>query len=337
MLYEVSMLRRGYLLFVIIPVLACASAVAVSAQTVAARRVRVAVLDLGETETGRRVADRLASALASEPATAPAATAARTVEKSEPRIEVLDRELVRVAARGVGYAGSLNLTLEEARNLGAAIGCDFFIAGEARTLRRSPADTPAYQEAYASLFLVSARTGRLILWRHPRAISSTNEAAEAGLFIVLAQETRARYAPAILEAQAREETERRAQLEQAGEVVAFEDLSKEAGEGANVESNLRPPQPYRRLQPIYTREAALSEVEATVDVLADIDAEGEVSRVEVVRWAGFNLDESVVDTVRRLHFRPAMRERVPISVRVLLRYNFRRPPKSGEQAQPTQP
>jgi outer membrane biosynthesis protein TonB len=50
--------------------------------------------------------------------------------------------------------------------------------------------------------------------------------------------------------------------------------------------------------------------------------------VRVVRWAGFGLDEEVVSTVRRMHFRPAAREGGPVAVRVLLRYNFRKPPKA---------
>ena len=90
---------------------------------------------------------------------------------------------------------------------------------------------------------------------------------------------------------------------------------------------LRLPQPYRRLVPHYPETAARAEAEATVDVLVDLDAGGEVTRVEVARWAGFGLDEATVETVRRLHFFPAMRDGVAIPIRVLLRYNFRKPPK----------
>jgi TonB family protein len=61
-----------------------------------------------------------------------------------------------------------------------------------------------------------------------------------------------------------------------------------------------------------------------VDVLVDLDAEGEVSHVDLARWAGFGLDEATIDTVRRLHFFPAMRNGTSIPIRVLLRYNFRR-------------
>ena len=90
---------------------------------------------------------------------------------------------------------------------------------------------------------------------------------------------------------------------------------------------LRLPRPYRRLRPVYPESAARAEAEATVDVLADLDAKGEVSKVEVARWAGFGLDEATVETVRQLHFFPALRNGTPTPIRVLLRYSFRKPPK----------
>jgi len=39
-------------------------------------------------------------------------------------------------------------------------------------------------------------------------------------------------------------------------------------------------------------------------VLVDIDARGEVGRVEIARWAGYGLDQSVIDTVKQMHFFP---------------------------------
>ena len=104
----------------------------------------VAVLDLGATETGRRATERLAKRLAGAGA------------NGETKLSLLDRDLVRAAARGVGYRGSLNMTLAEARSVGAAIGCDFYVTGDAQTLRRSSSARPVYFEAYASVFVVSA-------------------------------------------------------------------------------------------------------------------------------------------------------------------------------------
>ena len=85
------------------------------------------------------------------------------------------------------------------------------------------------------------------------------------------------------------------------------------------------PRLFRRLVPPYPEAAAQGDIEAIVDVFVDLDAVGEVTRVEIARWAGFGLDESTVETVRRLHFFPALRNGTAVPIRVLLRYNFRKP------------
>jgi len=100
---------------------------------------------------------------------------------------------------------------------------------------------------------------------------------------------------------------------------------EEALEENSEQSSLRLPRPYRRLRPAYPDSAARADAEGTVDVLVDLDTGGEVNRIEVTRWAGFGLDEATVNTVRQLHFFPALRDGVAIPIRVLLRYNFRKP------------
>ena len=285
----------------------------------AARAVRVAVLDFGVEETGRRAADRMARSLSSE-----------AVDKSALRVTLVDREQGRTAARGNGYTGSLNMTLSEARDLGASIGCDFFLTGEAQTLRRSPSEAPAYYESYASLFIVSARTGRLLLWERPSIRAAEPEKAERALLEELHARAAGRYLRAIFAAYESEETERRARAARASGADVGRELEDLTGDEAVSESaDLRLPQPFRRLQPVYTEAAAEAEVAATVDALVEIEADGRVGRVEIVRWAGYGLDESVSATVRQLHFRPAMRRGQPKPSRVLLRYNFRRQPKTG--------
>lgn len=274
------------------------------------RRVRVAVLDMGGTPTAARVTERLSKLLAS-------------LKVKEATLALLDRGLSAAAARGVGYAGSLNLTLAEARALGAAVGCDFYLTGDVQTLRRSSSARPVYFESYASVFVVSAHTGRLVLWDRPTAEADTAEAAEASLLATLEGKEQI-YAGAVSLAAEREERERFASDE--GVPAAVIDLSTD--EGASANRDLREPAPYRRLRPAYPDAASRAEAEATVDALVEIGADGEVADVRIVRWAGFGLDEEVVATVRRMHFRPAQREGEPVSVRVLLRYNFRKPSKS---------
>jgi TonB family protein len=267
----------------------------------------VAVLDFGEGEAGRRASEHFARMLS------------EAGDAGAYKLRLVDRELARAAARGVGYRGSLNLTLREARDLAASVGCDFLITGDAQTLRRSPAGRPAYFEAYASVFLVSAHTGRLVRWERPAAEGPTPESAEAALSAALDARAAARHLDAAARERAREETPR---AEGPTPALPLVDLSREE---AGAREDVREPAPYRRLRPAYTEEAARAEAEATVDALVEIDADGRVARVEVVRWAGFGLDESVAEAARAMHFRPATRDGEPVPSRVLLRYNFRRP------------
>jgi TonB family protein len=272
------------------------------------RRARLAVLDLAQTEAGRLTADRLAASLS-----------------ADERVSVMDRDQGRAAALGAGYTGSLNMTLEDARNLGAVIDCDFFLTGDAQTLRRSPSTGKDYWEAYAAIFIVSARTGRLVLWERPSFEAATPAEAEKRLFAELqGGELRQRYGIAIRRAQEDEYIARNNLLQSHGTPV-IEDAPEDAA--ASEAQGLRLPQPYRRLRPPYPDTAARIEVEAVVDVQVEIGADGEVGRIDIVRWAGFGLEEATKETIRKMHFRPAMRGGVPVPMRVLLRYNFRKPPK----------
>src|SRR2546421_4178537 len=222
------------------------------------------------------------------------------------------------AARGTGFQGSLNLATSEARDIGAAIGCDFFVVGDADTVRRSPSTGAAYFESYASMFIVSARTGRLVSWERPLERRDTAEEAEKALLKTI--DNADRYRVSILRALEDETAERAAAVESTP--TAIEVMSDEKDS-----SDARVPRPYRRLKPPYPDSAAVAEVEATVDVLVDIDARGEIGHLEIARWAGYGLDQSVADTVKQMHFFPAMRDGVAIPMRVLLRYNFRKPSK----------
>lgn len=270
------------------------------------RRLSIAVLDFGESGTGRRSAEQLAANL-----------------KSTSDVSILDHDQVRAAARGAGYTGSINLSVNDARELGTVLGSDFFILGDAQTLRRSPSSGPVYFESYASLFLVSARTGRLISWQRPTFKAETAAAAEAALLSTIGRpELKTQILQFVKSAYDRERGERELSVSQAVPVIEEAPDDEKAAEA----DGLRLPRPYRRFTPPYPESAAQAEAEAIVDVLVDLDAEGEITRVELARWAGFGLDEATVDTVRRLHFFPAKRNGVSVPLRVLLRYNFRKPP-----------
>ena len=274
------------------------------------RPLRIAVLDFGKTPTGRWFGDQLAGVL--------------KVTQSRADLHTLDRDQTRAAALGAGYQGSINMTLQEARDLASVIGCDFFFTGDAQTLRRSPSEGPAFFESYAAIYLVSGRTGKLVSWQRISVRKPTFADDKALYSTLILPEFTASYQRIIRQVHAEESAQRASAVETGTPVIeVMSDDQTEAG------SAVRPPKPFRRLKPPYPETAASAEVEAIVDVLVDIDARGEVVRAEIARWAGYGLDESVLDTVKQMHFFPAMRQGVAIPMRVLLRYNFRKPPKTN--------
>jgi TonB family protein len=245
-------------------------------------------------------------------------------DQTAKEFELVDSDQAGAAARGADYQGSLNLELQQARDLGAAIGCDFYFLVAAQTVKRSPSSGADYFESFASVFIVSAITGRLVLWERPIFRDDAAEKSEKALLAFLSSdETRQRYLVVIRRTLEDERAQRAAAVENTAPVIDV--MSDEPSDG---NAAVRAPRPYRRLKPPYPETAGTAEVEAIVDALVDIDARGEVSRVEIARWAGYGLDQSVLDTVKQMHFFPAMRDGVAIPMRVLLRYNFRKPPPS---------
>jgi TonB family protein len=277
----------------------------VAAQTVS-RPTSLTILDFGNSSFAAKAADKLRASL-----------------KSIGALTVLDSDLGRAAAKGAGYAGSLNMMLSEARDLGAALSSDFYLIGDAQTIRRSSSSKPVFYESYCSVFVISSRSGKLARWERLSVEAEKPQDAEQQLLSQLDQMAFIqRVASSIKQAVI---------IEQAQRSVINVDapLIEEAPDDEKIAEaqGLRLPKPFRRLRPEYPQSAAQADAEATVDVVVEVGANGEVGNVEVVRWAGFGLDEATVATVRQLHFFPAMRNGTPVPLRVLLRYNFRKPPR----------
>jgi TonB family protein len=275
----------------------------VSAQT-STRQTTVSIIDFGTSTFGARATEQL-----------------RLTFKSAKGVVLLDMELSRAASKGVGYAGSLNMSLGEARDLGAALGSDFYVIGDAQTLRRSSSSKPVFYESYCSIFLISSRSGRLVNWSRPSFQAETPKESEK---LLLAELLDSDLVDRLLETIKQTETdERNERATIAGNVPLIEEAPDD--EKAAEAQGLRLPRPFRRFRPEYPDSAAKADAEATVDVLVDVGTDGKVGQVEVVRWAGFGLDEATTATVRQLHFFPAMRNGTAVPLRVLLRYNFRKP------------
>jgi len=287
-------------IFCVVVLLALAATNA-QAQTV------VSVLDFGSTSIAKQSTEALRNRL-------------RTTKE----VIVADADLSRAAAKGIGYTGSLNLGVDEARDLGAALATEFYFVGDAQTVRRSSFEKPVYYEAYCSIFLVSTRTGRLLFWERPSFENAEATRAEIQLSQYLSDDSLTRRLLDVIKKSHEDERIQRTVLTASPEALIEE--APEDEKAAEVQG-IRPPRPYRRLRPEYPPSAARADAEATVDVAVDVGADGEVSEIQIVRWAGFGLDEVTVATVRQLHFFPAMKNGTPIPMRVLLRYNFRKPPR----------
>lgn len=234
------------------------------------------------------------------------------------KLTVLDNDLCSAAFASVSVADPFNMTADESRRAGAVIGSDLLILLKAATQRRSAFGRTDYYEAFAPIYLVSSRTGRLIHWRLLTFEAAKSEVAEQMLYASAA--TLARTLEALMTAETKERLTE-------PDPPTIEEVPDQ---GSPAAKNFRAPIPYRRIKPEYTTMAALYDVTATVEILVDTDATGAITRTEIVRWAGYGLDGSVEKTVREMNWRPAERNGKPLAMRFLLRYNFKKIPKDTE-------
>lgn len=250
---------------------------------------------------------------------APAASYADALHSTFPKdVRLIDREAAETAIASLGLAQPFNLSSAEAANAGKVVGCDIMLLVRADTVRRSSFERPVYWEAYAAVYLVSCRTGRLALWR--LSTNTADDASEAETLLRSGAASLAVDVAGIAAAAFR------------GEVYGPEKprLEELPAPDLNASKDFRPPVPFRRIKPEYTDEAFLYDVRATVEIEVDIDASGAITRTEIVRWAGFGLENSVEKAVRSMNWRPAERNGRPLPMRVVLRYNFTKVPKDDD-------
>jgi hypothetical protein len=233
-------------------------------------------------------------------------------------LRVADVDMANSAVTAAAPENYFNLSIEDAKRIGSAIGTDFFVLIRADIIRRSSSARPVFYESYCSAFLVSTRTGRLIRWRLVKHEEDTSDEARERLMLSvgpLASEFTELIRDSFLTETA------------PGATTGFDPVPDEDSPDAK---GLRAPIPYRRIRPEYTTDAYFHNVRATVDIEADIDADGTIVRTDIVRWAGYGLDESVETAVRTMNWRPAERNGRTLPMRVLLRYNFTRIEKDGQ-------
>jgi hypothetical protein len=240
----------------------------------------------------------------------------------DPRVAFIDQSIVRPALVGIGYDGSINMSKDEARKLGSAIGCDFFIIGKSEALTRSTHENESHEEAYAGVMLVDARTGALAAFDFISNKGPTKEAALQALTKGL--DARASgYVDRMIQVRAQPLKPRLSDSVRSGS--ASSDLIEDVpGENSPRATGFKAPEFLNRVKPEYTTEAEIADIAATVEAMVVFRSNGDVGGIEITRWAGFGLDESSELAIRQLKFKPATRDGNAINVRAIIRYNFRR-------------
>lgn len=237
---------------------------------------------------------------------------AAALEKSiSKNYRILDASLSETAFRSAQIENAFNLSTTEAKNVGAAIGCNYFLLVKYENLRRASLKKDEYYEAHSVVYLVSSRTGNLIFWNLKKFEADKPSESENKLFDSI-QTTANEISNAL-------QTAKNIEISQ----TAGKNIEEPPAENSPDAANFRPPLPYRRIKPEYTATANLYDIEATIDVLVDVSESGEILRTEIARWAGYGLDEAVIDAVRKMNWRPADRNGKTLPMRILLRYNFK--------------
>ncbi|MCL5005220.1 MAG: energy transducer TonB [Acidobacteria bacterium] len=102
------------------------------------------------------------------------------------------------------------------------------------------------------------------------------------------------------------------------------------GEGAgtgggaySVGGNVSAPIPIYKPEPPYSEEARKAKYQGTCVLWIVVDAQGNVQQAQVVKPLGMGLDENALRTVKTWKFKPAMRNGVPVPVRVMVEVSFR--------------
>jgi TonB family protein len=91
----------------------------------------------------------------------------------------------------------------------------------------------------------------------------------------------------------------------------------------SVGGGITAPIPIYKPEPAYSEEARKAKYQGTVVLWIVVDAQGNVTDSRVVRPLGLGLDEKAVETVRTWKFKPALRNGVPVPVRVIVEVTFR--------------
>jgi len=259
----------------------------------------VAILDPDGSSLGQRLAEELAAGLKAR------------------GIKVIDPDMASAAYRSAPPETPFNMTSDAAKRLGAVIGSDLMILIKPTLQRRNSSAKKDYFEAYAAIYVVSSRTGRLVDWKLWNA--EDRDESKAANSLVNSTSALGSVLAELMEKAARDEIA----------TPQVKSMEEPPDPDSPLARSFKAPIPFRRIKPEYTSIAAFYEVAATVEIVIDLDAKGQIMRTEIVRWAGFGLDGSVERAIREMNWRAAERDGKFLPMRFLVRYNFKKIDKTN--------
>jgi TonB family protein len=92
---------------------------------------------------------------------------------------------------------------------------------------------------------------------------------------------------------------------------------------AVAQPGVTPPRLVSKTEPQYTEEARKAGVNSTVVLKVTVAADGVPKDFQVLRHAGFGLDERAIEAVRTWRFQPGMKDGTPVAVFSSVEVNFR--------------
>jgi TonB family protein len=102
-----------------------------------------------------------------------------------------------------------------------------------------------------------------------------------------------------------------------GAKPAFDASVYKVGQGVSA------PVPVTQMEPGYSEEARVAQLQGTVLVSAEIGTDGLAHNIQVVRGLGLGLDEKAVEAIQQWIFKPGMKDGQPVPVMASIEVNFR--------------
>ncbi len=104
---------------------------------------------------------------------------------------------------------------------------------------------------------------------------------------------------------------------------AVSDPALRGGGPYPVGKGVSPPTVVSKIEPEYSDEARDVRVESNVVARLVVSEDGSSIKIQVVRGAGFGLDENAIEAIKSWRFKPGMKEGQPVPVMANVQVNFR--------------